>query len=239
MQDASPAQEQVFVGKNAFRNIFALKAMALVAGSLERACVDGSDARERSDMLLGALAAGCACNSLSFVTWKDRKTVTPDLKAIYRAESAELALRRLEAFEAKWASRYPAIGPSWRRAWGPGDPALRLSAGKSEWNPLRPLQCCPQSMTRSSETDEHGGEHQLEHRFLAEGVGNDLQAPALLGERALEQVRGPDRPAVSDRLLRCAMQASKSSMKQASALGRFGLIVGDHAFGELVRSAGP
>jgi transposase-like protein len=56
-------------------------------------------------------------NSLSFVTWKDRKTVTPDLKAIYRAESAELALRRLEAFEAKWGSRYPAIGPAWRRAW--------------------------------------------------------------------------------------------------------------------------
>ena len=57
-------------------------------------------------------------NSLAFVTWKDRRAVTPDLKAIYRAENEEVALRRLEAFEAKWGSRYPAIGQSWRRAWG-------------------------------------------------------------------------------------------------------------------------
>ena len=41
----------------------------------------------------------------------------PDLKAIYRAESAEAALDRLVEFEEKWGVRYPAIGQSWRRAW--------------------------------------------------------------------------------------------------------------------------
>jgi putative transposase len=56
-------------------------------------------------------------NSLAFVTWKDRKAIRPDLKAIYRAESEAMAQQRLEEFEAKWGARYPAIGQSWRRAW--------------------------------------------------------------------------------------------------------------------------
>lgn len=56
-------------------------------------------------------------NSLAFVSWKDRKQIMPDLKAIYRAESAEAALDRLTEFEGKWHARYPAIGQSWRRAW--------------------------------------------------------------------------------------------------------------------------
>ena len=41
----------------------------------------------------------------------------PDLKAIYRAETAEAALDRLAEFEEKWGARYPAIGHAWRRAW--------------------------------------------------------------------------------------------------------------------------
>src|ERR1700751_1334824 len=56
-------------------------------------------------------------NSLAFVTWKDRKAIMPDLKAIYRAENEAMAQRQLEAFEAKWGARSPAIGQSWRRAW--------------------------------------------------------------------------------------------------------------------------
>jgi putative transposase len=56
-------------------------------------------------------------NSLAFVSWKDRKQILPDIKAIYRAETAEAAAARLDEFEAKWGARYPAIGPTWRRAW--------------------------------------------------------------------------------------------------------------------------
>jgi putative transposase len=56
-------------------------------------------------------------SSLAFVSWKDRRTIMPDLKAIYRAETAEAAQDRLAEFEGKWGSRYPAIGQAWRRAW--------------------------------------------------------------------------------------------------------------------------
>ena len=56
-------------------------------------------------------------NSLSFVTWKDRKAIMPAIKAIYRAENADMALVRLEEFEAEWGKRYPAISQAWRRAW--------------------------------------------------------------------------------------------------------------------------
>jgi putative transposase len=56
-------------------------------------------------------------NSLAFVSWKDRRAIMPSLKAIYRAEAADIALTRLEEFEAEWGKRYPAIGQLWRRAW--------------------------------------------------------------------------------------------------------------------------
>jgi putative transposase len=56
-------------------------------------------------------------NSMAFVSWKDRKRIMPDIKAIYRAETAAAAAAKLEEFEAKWGARYPAVAPSWRRAW--------------------------------------------------------------------------------------------------------------------------
>ena len=51
------------------------------------------------------------------MSWKDRKLIMPDLKAIYRAETAAAAAAQLDAFEAEWGRRYPAIGQAWRRAW--------------------------------------------------------------------------------------------------------------------------
>lgn len=56
-------------------------------------------------------------SSMTFVSWKDRRQIMPDLKAIYRAENAEAALDRLADFEDRWGARYPAVGQSWRRAW--------------------------------------------------------------------------------------------------------------------------
>jgi putative transposase len=56
-------------------------------------------------------------NSMAFVSWKDRKQIMPDIKAIYRAETVEAATARLDEFETKWGARYPAVAPSWRRAW--------------------------------------------------------------------------------------------------------------------------
>jgi hypothetical protein len=39
-------------------------------------------------------------NSLAFVCWKARKAILPAIKAIYRAENADMTLLRLEEFEA-------------------------------------------------------------------------------------------------------------------------------------------
>jgi putative transposase len=56
-------------------------------------------------------------NSLTIVSWKDRKAILPAIKAIYQAETADMALVRLEDFEDEWGKRYPAVGQAWRRTW--------------------------------------------------------------------------------------------------------------------------
>ena len=58
-------------------------------------------------------------HSLDFVSYKDRKPVAAALKGIYRAVDATAGEAALAAFEdGPWGRRYPAIGQSWRRAWG-------------------------------------------------------------------------------------------------------------------------
>ena len=56
-------------------------------------------------------------HSLNYVSWKLRKEVAADLRAIYTAATVEEAEQHLAAFEAKWDQDYPAIGQSWRRNW--------------------------------------------------------------------------------------------------------------------------
>ena len=53
-------------------------------------------------------------NSLKYVSWKDYKAVTADLKLIYRSATEEEALLELERFAEKWDSQYPQIAKSWR-----------------------------------------------------------------------------------------------------------------------------
>ena len=55
--------------------------------------------------------------SLNYVSWKLRKDVAADLRAIYTAATVEEAGRQLDAFEEKWGEAYPSIGQSWRRNW--------------------------------------------------------------------------------------------------------------------------
>ncbi|QIB32278.1 iron-containing alcohol dehydrogenase [Ancylobacter pratisalsi] len=54
------AQKHVFVGKNALTDHFALLAIRLIGRSLERAWRDGTDEDARADVMMAALAAGCA-----------------------------------------------------------------------------------------------------------------------------------------------------------------------------------
>lgn len=71
-------------------------------------------------------------HSLEFVSWKDRKAVVPALRAIYRATDAAAGEGALSDFEqGPWGQKYPAITQSWRRAWGPRDPVLRLSGRRA------------------------------------------------------------------------------------------------------------
>ncbi|MBL0930521.1 MAG: iron-containing alcohol dehydrogenase [Alphaproteobacteria bacterium] len=57
---AALSAERVFVGKNALSDQQALSAIRLIAGALETACRDGSNAQARDDLMLGALLAGLA-----------------------------------------------------------------------------------------------------------------------------------------------------------------------------------
>lgn len=57
-------------------------------------------------------------HSLGFVSWKDRKSLAPALREIYRAKDADAGLAALDAFEAgDWGRKYPAITGAWRRNW--------------------------------------------------------------------------------------------------------------------------
>jgi putative transposase len=56
-------------------------------------------------------------NSLKYVSWKWRKEVAEDLRAIYTAATADEAELQLEAFSSKWDEQLPTISKSWRANW--------------------------------------------------------------------------------------------------------------------------
>jgi hypothetical protein len=51
-----------------------------------------------------------------------------DLKPVYTAPTEAAALERFGEFEAKWATKYPAIGRLWRNAWTEFAPFLDWDA---------------------------------------------------------------------------------------------------------------
>lgn len=56
-------------------------------------------------------------NSMKYVTWKDYKAVTADLKKIYQSTSEDVALQSLDEFAQRWDAKYPNISRSWRNHW--------------------------------------------------------------------------------------------------------------------------
>jgi putative transposase len=56
-------------------------------------------------------------NSVRFVSWKDRKNITSDLKNVYRAATEEEAKKQLDIFARKWDKQYPTISKSWYDNW--------------------------------------------------------------------------------------------------------------------------
>ncbi len=54
---------------------------------------------------------------MRYVTDKDSREVTDDLKKICQAASTSEAEQSLDEFERKWGGKHPAIGRQWRLRW--------------------------------------------------------------------------------------------------------------------------
>jgi transposase-like protein len=56
-------------------------------------------------------------NSIRYVSYKDVKQVTADLKRVYTAPSEAAAVAELERFDEVWGQKYPLVVASWRGNW--------------------------------------------------------------------------------------------------------------------------
>ena len=56
-------------------------------------------------------------NSLSYVSYKDRKELAADLKLVYSSITEDEALTALSDFDMKWVKQYPHIAKSWQNNW--------------------------------------------------------------------------------------------------------------------------
>lgn len=56
-------------------------------------------------------------NSLKYVSYKDRKKIMVDIKAIYQADNLNLALEALEIFRQNWSNKYLSAVQSWENNW--------------------------------------------------------------------------------------------------------------------------
>jgi len=67
-------------------------------------------------------------NSLKFVSWKDRKSVATDLKAVYQSATEEQAQMRRADFGRTWDTKQPTISKSWKANWQSLIPFFAYSA---------------------------------------------------------------------------------------------------------------
>jgi putative transposase len=56
-------------------------------------------------------------NACKFVSWKDRKALTKDMREIYGSTNKDLAEKALEVFASKWNSKYPHAVRGWYANW--------------------------------------------------------------------------------------------------------------------------
>jgi putative transposase len=87
------------------------------------ACVDGLKGFPEAIELVYPKAQVQLCivhmvrHSLNYVSWKQRRAVASDLRAIYTAATAEAAEVALDQFAGKWDASHPTISQVWRRNW--------------------------------------------------------------------------------------------------------------------------
>jgi putative transposase len=56
-------------------------------------------------------------NTLRYVSWKDKRELSRDLKGVYGASTLEEASSGMRRFEEKWGGKYPHVIKSWRANW--------------------------------------------------------------------------------------------------------------------------
>lgn len=56
-------------------------------------------------------------NSMKYVSYKDRKKIMSDIKAIYKADNERVALEAFDAFKENWGHRYHSAVISWEKNW--------------------------------------------------------------------------------------------------------------------------
>jgi len=66
-------------------------------------------------------------NSLTYVSYKEKKAVAAALRPVYTAVTEEEALAALDEFSGRWDARYPVISRSWRANWQRISPMFRFS----------------------------------------------------------------------------------------------------------------
>ena len=87
------------------------------------ACIDGLTGFNDAIQSVFPLAEIQRCvihqirNSLKYITWKDRKEFSQDLKAIYQATTREAAEANLATLAEKWGDQYAIAVRSWQNNW--------------------------------------------------------------------------------------------------------------------------
>ena len=87
------------------------------------ACVDGlkcfpeAIAAEYPNTKVQLCSVHMVRNALKYVSWKDYRAVTADLKSIYTSATEAAAQVELERFAEKWDDLYPQISKSWSTHW--------------------------------------------------------------------------------------------------------------------------
>lgn len=87
------------------------------------ACVDGLNGFEQAIQAVFPRTAVQLCivhqvrHCLRQTSWKHRKALAADLRAIYSAPNLSAAEHALDEFAARWDELYPRISQSWRRHW--------------------------------------------------------------------------------------------------------------------------
>ena len=94
------------------------------------ACVDGLNGFEQAIEAVFPRSVVQLCivhqvrNSLRQTSWKHRKALARELRAIYSAPTVSAGEQALEEFAQRWDEQYPRISQSWRRQWGKLSPLL-------------------------------------------------------------------------------------------------------------------